>query len=669
MIYLIFVWLNSIYYKFHSPKKVTMRLKSNCIIAALIVLNFAFSQKSDIIMTIDGDAVTTLEFLKLYNKNIDVVKDNSQKEIDNYLDLFINYKLKIKEAYRLGLDNDANYKQEFENYKNQLKKNYFSDNKVTESLVEEAYQRLRFDVRASHILIVTNPKEEDTLVAYNKLLEYRSVFLTEGFDAAKKNYHDGKTVLVQDLGYFSAFKMVYDFETAAYNTQPGSVSMPFKTQFGYHIVRVEEKRASSGTLTAAHIMVALQQVDSTLNSEIRINEIYKKLQQGEAFEALAKRFSDDKNSAANGGKLTALKRGQIGSTVFENAAFDLKNNGDITAPIKTEFGWHIIKLIGKKPIPSFEDLKSILVAKVRGDARSKLINSAMAKELSQRYNIVKNPESKPYFNTLITADFFKDNFNLPDNFNGQTNVITVNDSVFTVNDFLIYLKSKQHQFMPEKSNQKKSLETHLELFYEQSILQFRENNLINENEEFADMVKEYREGLLLFELMENEIWNKASKDSIGIETYYNANKALYLWENRIQTVMASTSNKNKAEELLQLIKYGKSEDEITEVLNTKNKHNVIFTTGVFEVSNTKIPKGLELKEGISEIYNHNDAYYVLNVKAVYLSEPKTLKEAKGQVISDYQSYTDTNWLKTLKARYAVKVNKKVVRKIKSKIKN
>jgi peptidyl-prolyl cis-trans isomerase SurA len=646
-----------------------MRLKSKCIIVALIAVNFAFSQKSDIIMTIDGEAITTLEFLKQYYKNIEVVKEDSQKGIDNYLDLFINYKLKIKEAYRLGLNNDANYKQEFANYKNQLTKNYLSDNKVTEALVEEAHQRLQFDIRASHILILNNPKEEDTLVAYNKLLEYRSVFLTQGFDAAKKNYHDGKTVLVQDLGYFSAFKMVYDFETAAYNTQPGSVSMPFKTQFGYHIVRVEEKRPSSGTLTAAHIMVALQQEDSTLNSDIRINEIYKKLQQGEAFEALAKQFSDDKNSATSGGKLTAFKRGQIGSTVFENAAFDLKNNGDITEPIKTEFGWHIIKLIGKKTLPSFEDLKATLASQVKGDARSKLINSAMAKELSQRYNILKNPEFKSYFNTIIAADFFTDNFNFSDNFNGQTSVITVNDSVFTVTDFLTYLKSKQGQSIPEKSNQKKSLENHLELFYEQSVLKFREDNLINENEEFADIVKDYRDGLLLFELMNNEIWNKASKDSTGIETYYNAHKPLYMWENRIQTVMASTSNKNKAETLLQLIKDGKSEDEIAEVLNTKNKHNVIFTRGIFEVSNTKIPRDFELKEGISEIYDHNDAYCVLNVKAVYLSEPKTLKEAKGQVINDYQSYIETAWLKTLNARYAVKVNKKVVRKIKSKIKN
>lgn len=642
-----------------------MYFKFNCIFILLLVFNFSFSQNDETLLTIDDEPVSTSEFLKLYNKNIDLVKDDSQKEIDNYLDLFINYKLKLKEAKRLGFDQDANYLKEFENYKNQLTKNYLSDNKVTDALVAEAYERSSFDVKASHILIFDNPEVEDTLVAYNKLLDYRKTLKNEGFEAAKQKYHDGKTVVVEDLGYFSAFKMVYGFESMAFNTEPGNVSMPFKTQFGYHVVRVDDKRPSRGTATAAHIMVALKQNDTTINPEIRINEIYKKIQQGTSFEALAKQFSDDKSSAKNGGALRPFKSGQLSSIDFENAVFNIKNNGDIIAPIKTEYGWHIIKLIDKKPLEDFETLKPQLENQVKRDSRSKLINSVMVKELSQRYTIDKNPKTNFVFNTIINDSYFAGKFELPADYNGKTAVITVNNFVFTNNDFVQFLKSKQRQYMRQKVSVNKLLDTELPLFYEQSILKFREDNLINENEEFADILKEYRDGLLLFELMENEIWNKASKDTLGLETYYDANTSKYVWEDRVDIIMATTSSKDIAEKVVALLKSQKTQNEIKEILNTKSEQNVIFTSGVFEVSNPVLPRSLKQTLGVSKIYNHNEAYHVIDIKNSLPSTVKTIEEAKGMVVADYQNELETKWLKDLKSRYRVKVDRKVLQNIKS----
>ena len=248
-------------------------------IAFLFFVCFATTvicQNSKVLLSVEDEDVTTNEFMKLYNKNLDLVKDESQKELDNYLQLFIDYKLKLKEAKRLGFDNDATYKREFQNYKKQLTKNYINDNEVTETMVQEAYDRSLYDVKASHILILNDPQVEDTLVAYNKLLEYRKVLQEEGFEGAKSKFHDGKKVLVEDLGYFSVFKMVYDFESKAYNTKPGEVSMPFKTQFGYHVVRIDDKRLSKGKVTVAHIMISNKQKDSTLNIKERIDNIYKK---------------------------------------------------------------------------------------------------------------------------------------------------------------------------------------------------------------------------------------------------------------------------------------------------------------------------------------------------------------------------------------------------------
>lgn len=644
-----------------------MRSQICKILILIFCFNWTFAQKDKTLLTIEGEDVSTSEFLKLYNKNLDLVKDESQKDLDNYLELFIDYKLKLKEAKRMGLDNDANYKREYNNYKDQLTKNYISDNKVTDEMVREAYDRLQYDVKASHILIMDNPEVEDTLVAYNKILDYRKFLKAEGFEAAKVKYHNGNTVFVEDLGYFSTFKMVYAFESAAYDTEPGEISMPFKTQFGYHVVNVEEKRPSLGTATAAHIMVALNQKDSTVNPEERINEIYKKLNQGEAFGSLAKQFSDDKSSARNGGKVRPFKSGGLSSSVFENTAFGLEKSGDISKPVKTKYGWHIIKLIKKEPIKSFKELKPSLEAQVRRDARSKLINSAMVEELSSRYTINKNPDTKSYFKPILDDAFFAGKFNLTKDYDGERPVITVNDSIFTNNDFLQHLKKEQRQYMRQNTTVKKVLEQELNAFYENAILEFRKENLANENPEFADVLKEYRDGLLLFALMENEIWNKASKDTTGLKNYYSANKVKYQWKDRVEARIVSTSSKETAEQVKEMLGNERSEEAIKEALNSEKKQGVIFTNGVFELSNTKIPADLEMKNGISKVYKHNDGFHVFDITSVLPASEKSLKEARGNVVNDYQTEIEKQWLKELRNRFKVDVNQKVLKQLKSKM--
>ena len=231
-------------------------------------------EKDDVLFTVDGDPIMASEFVRVYNKNLDLVKDESQKDVDAYLELFINYQLKVKEARRLGLQDDVKYIREFNNYKKQLTKNYMSDNKVTDVLVREAYERTTNDVKASHILVrIDESVIDDTLAVYNKVLKLRERIINEGFEAVQKEVHDGKSVFAEDLGYFGGFKMVYPFESAAFNTPVGEVSMPFRTRFGYHVVKVFEKRQSLGEVTVAHIMVSLKQNDSTINPETRIKQI------------------------------------------------------------------------------------------------------------------------------------------------------------------------------------------------------------------------------------------------------------------------------------------------------------------------------------------------------------------------------------------------------------
>ncbi|MBC2845911.1 peptidylprolyl isomerase [Winogradskyella flava] len=646
-----------------------MKIMFRCLLLMLLAFNFSFGQdKDDVLLTVDGDPIMTSEFLRVYNKNLDLVKDESQKDIDGYLKLFTEYQLKLKEAKRLKLNEDAKYQREFLRYKKQLTKNYLSENKVTDVLVQEAYDRSNIDIKASHVLVRLDENAKDTLSAYNQVLTLREHLLNEGFDKLKKEAHDGKTVFVEDLGYFSAFKMVYNFETAAYNTAVGEISMPFRTRFGYHVVKVDDKRPSRGTITAAHIMIALQQKDSLLDPEERINDIYKKMQQGESFESLAKQFSDDKSSAAKGGQLAPFKSGQLSSTKFEDEAFTLKNDGDISEPFKTEYGWHIVKRISLKPIQPLEDLKPSLESRVKRDSRSKLINAAMVKELKKRYEISYNSNAKAYFESLLTNNYFTRSWRLPEDFKKDEELFKINDRSFTYNEFGRHLMSAQRIYMNKNTAFLNIIDKEFESFFEKSILQFREDNLELENKDFADILKEYRDGLLLFDLMEKEVWNKAAKDTVGLEAYYEKYKSKYQWNERVKVVMASSADKAVAEQAAKMMKRNKSEDDINNALNTEKEKNVIFTKGTFDFNDNKLPDDFETKKGVSKIYENNEAFHVIEVNDILPAGVKTLEEAKGNVINDYQAELETNWIKDLHDRFKIEVNEKALKKVKKKIK-
>ena len=445
--------------------------------------------------------------------------------------------------------------------------------------------------------------------------------------------------------------------------------MPFRTQFGYHVVMVKDKRKSRGTITAAHIMIALQQNDTLLNPEERINDIYKKLQQGEKFESLAKQFSDDKSSARNGGKLSAFSSGQLSSTISEDQAFALQNDNDISKPFKSEYGWHIVKRLAYEPIKSFEELKPEIESKVKRDSRSQLINEAMVDALKKRYQISYNPEAKKYFTSLLNENYFARSWRLPEDFEIDKTVFTIGDQSFSYEAFGRHLMSAQRNYVNKKGDFSVVIDKEFDKFFETSILKYREDNLEFENKDFADILKEYRDGLLLFDLMEKEIWNKASKDSVGLEAYYQKHKSKYQWSDRVDVVIATAANEDYAKKALKMMKKGKSEQDIKKALDKDGKKNIIFTKGTYNTNDPKLPSNLKIEQGVSEIYSHNDAFHVIDIKAVLPAGIKTLEEAKGNVINDYQNEIEANWIDSLYKRFKVDVNKKALKKVKAKINN
>lgn len=628
-------------------------------------IQFAQHNNKQVLFTIDDEPIYASDFERVYKKNLDLVKDQTQKDVERYLELFINYKLKLKEAKALGLDKKSQYLREFNSYKNQLSKNYLKDNEVTDALVKEAYERVSNEVKARHILIRLNGDETpaDTLKAYNRLLALKERIKKEGFETVQKEVHDGATVYAEDLGYFSGFKMVYSFENVAFNTNVGEVSEPFKTRFGYHIVEVLDKRPSRGKRTVAHIMIATK---DSIDAEKRINAIYKKIQQGEDFEALAKQFSDDKSSSKNGGKIAPFASGELSSNTFEEVAFSLTKENNLSQPFKSNFGWHIVKLYNTETTPEFSKIKAELENKVKRDSRSELINSAMAAKLKNKYNVKDNPKALAYFASIVNKNYTTRTWSLPSDFSAETPLVTIGKKQLKYSDFGNYLT--QTQRIPlGKMPIKELVEKKYEQFLETELFKYQEAHLEEENPEYAQIVSEYRDGLLLFDLMDTKIWSAAKTDTVGLKNFYEANKQNYIWNDRVDAIVASSASKKEIKKVAKLLDKNVDIETIKSKINKADKVNVLFTKGVMDAQHQALPRDFKFKKGLSSIHKHNNSFVVVKVNAIMPKTIKTFEEAKGQVSSEFQEETEAKWIKQLRDTHTIKVNQATLQALKSKL--
>ncbi|MBD0833274.1 peptidylprolyl isomerase [Aestuariibaculum sediminum] len=648
-----------------------MNLKYISILFFMLVLLQVNGQSTnkEILFTVDDEAVTAAEFIRVYNKNLDLVQDPAQKDVDEYLKLFTNYKLKLKEARALGLDKKPSYLRELSNYKKQLASSYITDSQVTEALVEEAYNRVSYDVNATHILIKLpeEPTPDDTLVAYNDIVKIRERALKEGFETVRKEVHNGQTIYGEDLDWFSGFKMVYKFENAAYNTPVGEISEPFRTRFGYHIVYVKDKRKSRGERTVAHIMIFHKKEDTSgQESAERIQEIYKKLQQGETFETLAKQFSEDKSTAANGGRLEPISSGQVNSKVFEDTVFGLDEIGYFSEPIKTDYGWHIIKLLGKKPIASFNEMKPELEQRVKRDQRSKLIDEALYNKLKAKYKVTNEQPALTYFTGILNENYYRMSWELPVNFEGDKPLVRIGEKQLLFKDFGDFLVRNQ-RYNRTRESFKTIVEKGYNTFLNSQLVAYQEAHLEEEDVEFANIVSEYRDGLLLFDLMEETIWEAAKTDSLGVEDYYNAHKENYMAPEKVDAIVASSAKQKTMKKVSKLMAGGMSVENIKNLVNSNDNIDVIFTEEIMDAGHQALPENFQFKKGISKIYKHNDAFVVVDVKDIIPETQRTLEEAKGMVISDYQVYKEQKWVEALAAKYPVDVNQDVLQKVKTQL--
>ena len=653
-----------------------MKISRLLIFAFLLVSCFLSAQTKEVLFTIDNHAFYTDEFIRVYNKNLDLVKDDSQKDLDKYLELFLGYKLKVEKANKLGLQNGTSYQNELKSYRNQLSKNYLNDSKVTNELVREAYDRMQQEVRASHILILVDEgaSPEDTLKAYTKVLDInKRLEAGEDFISVAQQFSEDPSVKENngDLGYFSAFRMVYTFENAAFNTNVGQISKPFRTRFGYHIVKVVDKRVNRGEVTVAHIMIVKQNdVAQNEKAKTTIDDIYKKIQQGESFETLAQQFSEDKSSAPKGGVLQRFGSGQLSSEVFENVAFGLNEKNQISAPFESQFGWHIVKLIEKHPVRLFDEMKVELEEKIRKDERSMLITNSLAKTMRAKYKVTKDVKLLAKIKAVVTDEFYSQTWVVPEKnkeLNGDVLIIS-KDKKINSKVFLNFISSKQKLNIKTKPVTKLVDELY-EKFIDEQLMAYYNENLENEFPEFKNVMDEYRDGLLLFDLMEKEIWNRAKNDTIGLQDFFQKNSKNYQWKKRYNVDILSSTDKKIVEKAQKFLAKGKSLDYIKEQLNKDGKVNVMSKSGLYEEDYDVLSNFQNLSKGVTNIIAKDQYFFVVNVTDTKPAGVKELSECKGKVISDYQQFLENNWVDELKTEFTIKINTEVFSKVKNQLKN
>ncbi len=621
------------------------------------------NDQSKTLFTLGDTPYSVDEFEYYFLKNSEKPSaQEAKKMVTDYLDLYVEFRLKVLEAKKRGLDQDEAFITELEGYKDQLIEPYLVSSKINEGQLMEAYNRMKTEVAGSHILITPPPNAtpEDTLRVYEQLVDLkRRAENGEDFGELAVKFSQDRSAQMNKgyLGYFTALQMVYPFENAAYNAEVGEIVGPFKTRFGYHILKLTDKRPARGQVLAAHIMIRHEQDSVTkAKAEQKIQSIAKRLEEGGDWDELCEVHSEDKHTNTKGGKLNWMFTGDRLPGEFKDAAFALENAGDISEPVMTRFGWHIIKLLDKKSLGSFEEERLEIEKKIGKDSRSSLKRKSALKALKEKNGYQLNTENKNSALAEIDSTLLKGTWKYD-----STSILlskelfSLSDTTFSVADFWTYVTTKQ------KRRSKTSLTDYVSYLYNEfeeiSIFDYEKSQVMENNLEFQQVMDEYESGILLFNLMEKEVWNKAMEDTVGLRAYYDKNSSNYQEEEHALVMKYSLSDSTLLESLL--VSLGDSALNVDSLFNSKEPLTL-------ESSEDKIKKGdNEFLDGQWTVGQHiekkNNRVIIWSVEKINPKRTQELNEVKGLVISDYQADLEKNWIKSLKKKYPLKVNKKVLK--------
>jgi peptidyl-prolyl cis-trans isomerase SurA len=644
-----------------------MKRKLVLVIAGLIAVN-AFSQKkSPAILKIGKQNFGLDEFEFVYNKNNQL----SQNPLtpNEYLDLFTNYKLKVTEAMHQGLDTTQSFTKEFNYYRDELAKPYLNDKKAEEKVMAEAYERLKYEVDASHILIrfPQSPTAADTLKAWNKISEVVAKLKNgESFELLAIQYSEDPSAQSNQgrLGYFTGFQMVYPFETAAYNTPVGQFSGIVRTQFGYHLLKIHDKRPASGEVLTAHIMKMFpynSPESAQQKAKASIDSIYALVKSGADFGELAAKYSDDKQSAVNNGQMPWFGYGRM-IPEYALPAFALQNNNDVSEPIKTPYGWHIIKRLDKRSIASFDDMKEEIKQRVASDERQYAGQDAVLKRIKADYNYIVNQQALDLIDSVLVKKGMTDSLFFAQTASMKAPVASFAKQTLTQDGFINYLKQQGTINVEQTAANFKNL---FDSFSKQALLDYEKAQLLNREPEYRFLVNEYHDGLLIFEISQKEVWNKASSDTVGLQKFFDANKTNYQKPEKWEGIIYYCNNQDTYDRLNQYLSGGGEllPDSVLTAMGIKSGEIRYERVKVAKGENALIDNNFfgDNSKPVKYPYGYTTA---LTIGKIVPAGQAELNDVRGQVLSDYQNELEKKWITALRAKYKAKPSYKLTAKMK-----
>ena len=613
------------------------------------------------VFTYGMDSVYKQEFERLLSKNRKDKEQPTEKEVREYLELYENFKMKVKEAQILMLDTFSGFRNELAGYRKQLANPYLSDKKVTEGLIKEAYERMKEEVNASHILITCaeNALPKDTLIAYNKLVDIKKRLAKgESFDSLAIQNSDDPSAKNNkgNLGWFTSFYMIYPFENQAYWTSKGQVSPIFRTRFGYHIIKVMDRRFARGEVKVAHIMIqtgpsASQELWN--EAKLKIDSVYTKLLAGESFEKMANQYSQDQSSNKNGGVMNFISSFSSYPENFKEIAFT-STKGEIAKPFKTDYGWHIIKVLERRPIAEQKEAEDGIKNKINRDSRSESSKLVVADRIRKQNKYMEYPENLKEFIGMLDSNFLNGMWTASAAKLNTKPILSINDKVFTMQDFGNYAGTQQEPHRGESAEM--LVKNILKRYSDEKALEYEESLLETKYEDFRNLMQEYHDGILLFDLTDKKVWTKAVTDTLGLEKFHDMNKDKYMWKERLLVYTVSCLDEKTKKEAIKMASAGKSNDEITAKLNKKLTGAVSFVPSKHEKGESATYDKYFTMKGVQEMSTEGSSFRFMIIVGVIPPEPKSTKEAKGIITSDYQNLLEKEWIRELRSKYPITVN-------------
>jgi peptidyl-prolyl cis-trans isomerase SurA len=671
----------------------SISVKISVFIFALLTALSIQAQKEDqrTLITIDDEQISVSEFLNVYRKNNVDTELADKKSMQEYLELYINFRLKVKESRDLGMDTVKTFVTELAGYRRQLAEPYFNDQEVTDELLQEAYDRLMYDVRACHILIKVdeNALPADTLLAYKKIVTVRERILSgEDFAVVAAEVSDDPSARdrkVQgqirkgnggDLGYFTVFDMVYPFENGAYSTAVGEMSMPVRTAYGYHIIKVTDKQEALGKATVAHLYLSMPKnatAQDSLRKEKEINDLYQRIQDGESYESLVLEFSDDRGSKNKGGILPRFGCNRM-VPEFIVAVSDIQDTGGISQPVLTSFGWHILKLIQRQRPGDYKVEVLELKRKMTKDNRAQKSRETVIRKIKSENGFKEFPENLQELLNAIDSSYYAREWSADKVSSFDKKIFQLRGKKYKQQDFAGYLEQKQAR---RGTN---GLEAFFYTMYHdyvnEACIDLEDSQLEEKYPDFRMLMQEYRDGILLFNLTDERVWSKAVKDTLGLQEFYSVNSGNYMWGERLEADIIILNDPALEKDIREMIISATERKQSLVDIGLDTMKSVIVQSGIYAMGDNGFIDVIEWKKGqtptmqltdFNELYDgrsHNENSIVFALVTKHKNpEPKSIDEARGIVTSDYQNFLEEEWVRLLKEKYTVVVHEEVLEDI------